>query len=219
MVQLFYCNYFQKIKISTGMDCLSDTAFIFKMGEKRIMKKKILFISSGIVVLALATVVFFVWGNGQSYFETKKSSSQNSSSSASQSASTAKIGGTKTEMSISSVSSEAEVIQTMHEMTHQKVKADEKWGASPLTQQTASTVYEIVNSSSFDHKDQLLKIAKRWKNGDYSKIVSDHNYFWGLQGGTIGKATGTLSKIEEQTFILNNFGEEAAKQMKQDGEI
>ncbi|XJZ27951.1 DUF6241 domain-containing protein [Bacillota bacterium Lsc_1132] len=53
-------------------------------------------------------------------------------------AGTSKISGAKADLQINDQPAEEDVIQTMHEMTHQKIKADEKWGAVPLTQNTAN---------------------------------------------------------------------------------
>lgn len=188
------------------------------------MKKKLLFASIATVFIAAIAVIGFSYSdhsktNSFSQFLFNKNGEKVATVSDEKSAGTSKVGGSKTKLSISEQSSEADVIQAMHEMTHQKVKADQKWGAVPLTANTAEAVYTIVENSDFKHKDDLLKIASRWKKADFSEIVSDHNYFWGLQGGTIGKAYGKLSKIEEQTFVLNNFGEEVAQELKKEGAL
>lgn len=174
------------------------------------VSKKILYTGSTLIVLVIAVLAFyFLESKGKVPFFNKAIHEA-----ASGSVNTAKIEGGKTALPINEHSSEEAVIQAMHEMSHQKVKAKEKWGAIPLTQNTANAVYDIVNNSDFKHKDQLLEIAGRWKNGDFSSIVQDHNYFWELQGGTVGKAYGELSKTEEESFVLNNFGAEVAKQLK-----
>lgn len=93
-------------------------------------------------------------------------------------------------------------------MTHQKVKAKEKWGAIPMIPDTINQVYNIVENSEFEQKDELLAILRKWKKGTFSEIDDDHNFFWTYQGGTVGEAYGIMSKSEEETFILNNFKEE-----------
>lgn len=100
---------------------------------------------------------------------------------------------------------EATVIQVMHEMTHQKVKAKEKWGAVQMTQDHIDHIYAIVKASHFKHRTHLLSIAARWKQGDFRQIVKDHNYFWKLEKGNIGKAYGILSPEDEKAFINHNF--------------
>lgn len=130
-----------------------------------------------------------------------------------------KIGGSKVDLPINENSTEGEVIQAMHEMTHQKVVADAKWGAIPLTKDNAEKVYNIIDNSNFKYKDQLLDIAYRWKDGDFSTILGDHNYFWELQGGGVGKATEVMDRSLEQTFVLNNFGDDVAAEMTRDGDL
>ncbi|QFT90882.1 hypothetical protein FIU87_19735 [Bacillus sp. THAF10] len=119
---------------------------------------------------------------------------------------TANIGGIADyDLEIDATTSEETIIHTMHLMTHQKVKAKEKWGAIPMTEETINQVYEVVSNSNFPNKKELLKIVEKWKNGDFSQIDNDHNFFWNLQDGNIGKAYGILSPEEEATFIKNNF--------------
>jgi uncharacterized protein YxeA len=113
--------------------------------------------------------------------------------------------GAQKSLGINKHSSEQAVVEVMHEMTHQKVKADEKWGAVEMDQKNIDAVLSIVKSSDFTDKDQMLKIAENWKKGDFSNIVEEHNYFWQLQGGNVGKAYGRLSQKDEEAYIQKNF--------------
>ena len=97
------------------------------------------------------------------------------------------------------------VMDVMHKMTHQKVRAEEKEGALPMSDDTINQVHQVVYNSNFVLKDDLLEILAEWKMGNYSRIVDDHNYFWTYKGGTIGKAYGQLGLAEEEEFILQNF--------------
>jgi hypothetical protein len=106
-----------------------------------------------------------------------------------------------------------EVMAVMHKMTHQKVRAEQKWGAIPMIPETINDVYEVVAKSNFDRKEDLLAILERWKKGDFSRADDDHNYFWTHQGGTIGKAYGLMSEKEEAEFIRNNFEKEGNKKL------
>lgn len=126
---------------------------------------------------------------------------------------TAKIGGVQYDIGIGDSSSQDAVIEVMHKMTHQKVKAKEKWGAIPMIPDTINQVYEIVKSSEFEQKDDLLAILDKWKKGIFSEVDADHNHFWTYQGGTIGKAYGIMSKSEEETFIQNNFEEDMVSEV------
>ncbi|WP_010283646.1 DUF6241 domain-containing protein [Bacillus timonensis] len=121
---------------------------------------------------------------------------------------TKKIGGVTYDLKLSQSPEEHEVVQVMHHMTHQKVKADKKWGAKPMIPKTINEIYDVISNSNFARKEDLLAIAERWKNGDFSRVDDDHNYFWDYQNGTIGKAYGLLSESEERRFIINNFGDE-----------
>ncbi|MED4206315.1 DUF6241 domain-containing protein [Neobacillus mesonae] len=126
---------------------------------------------------------------------------------------TAKIGGVQYEIEIGADSTQDAVIDVMHKMTHQKVKAKEKWGAVPMIPDTIQQVYEIVSKSHFDKKEDLLAILEKWQKGQFDEVDQDHNYFWRYQDGTIGKANGILSKEEEQKFMANNFGEDFVKEV------
>jgi Na+-transporting methylmalonyl-CoA/oxaloacetate decarboxylase gamma subunit len=115
------------------------------------------------------------------------------------------IGGIEYETGLSETSTETEVVAVMHKMTHQKVRAEEKIGAIPMVDDTINQVHDIVSNSVFKNKEKMLEIVKKWKNGRFDTINLDHNFFWELQGGTVGKAYGVLSPTEEKEFIKNNF--------------
>jgi len=121
---------------------------------------------------------------------------------------TKKIGGITYDLNLSQTPDESEVIEVMHHMTHQKVKADKKWGTTPMIPSTINEIYDVISNSDFARKEELLAIVERWKNGDFSRADDDHNYFWNYQNGTIGKAYGLMNEAEEKRFIINNFGEE-----------
>jgi hypothetical protein len=122
---------------------------------------------------------------------------------------TGKIGGVEFDTGLNENSTEFEVIDVMHKMTHQKVRSEDKWGAIPMSEDTVSQVYDIVSKSNFEQKDSLLEIIDKWKNNNFDNVDSDHNFFWNLQGGTIGEAYGKLSPEEEAEFIKNNFPSES----------
>ncbi|MFD2615741.1 MULTISPECIES: DUF6241 domain-containing protein [Terrilactibacillus] len=126
----------------------------------------------------------------------------------SEEAQTEKIGGIKTDLELSQDPTEDEVLEIMHEMTHQKVKADEKWGAVQMTPEHIQTLLELVAKNNFENKDELSSILNKWKKKNFSTVDQDHNDLWSLQGGNVGKAYGILSESEEQVFIKNNFESE-----------
>ncbi|TCN24150.1 DUF6241 domain-containing protein [Mesobacillus foraminis] len=100
-----------------------------------------------------------------------------------------------------------QVMDVMHKMTHQKVRAEKKIGAIPMVEDTINQVYDIVSNSQFANKDKMLEIADKWKNGWFDTIDSDHNFFWEQKEGTIGKAYGVLSSAEEKEYIKVTFPE------------
>lgn len=120
-------------------------------------------------------------------------------------AKTAIYDGIEFETGLDEGSTETEVMDVMHKMTHQKVRSQDKWGAIPMSPKIIEEVYKIVDSSDFQHRDRLLSIAARWRDFDFSTIVQDHNFFWEDKAGTVGKAHGTLSRAEEVEFIEVNF--------------
>lgn len=120
-------------------------------------------------------------------------------------AKTAIYDGIEFETGLDEESTEMEVMDVMHKMTHQKVRSQDKWGAIPMSPKIIEEVYYILNTSDFKHRDRLLDIAARWKDFNFSTIVQDHNFFWEDKEGTVGKAHGTLSTAEEIEFIEVNF--------------
>lgn len=99
------------------------------------------------------------------------------------------------------------VQDAIHFMSHQKVKAGEKWGSLQLTEERVDRLIDIIekNQGEYKHAKLYLDILYRWKEGDFSKADEDHNAIWDLKGGTVGKATGVLSPQEEERYIEKNF--------------
>ncbi|MCJ7840033.1 DUF6241 domain-containing protein [Lederbergia sp. NSJ-179] len=89
----------------------------------------------------------------------------------------------------------------IHKMSHQKVKADEKWGFYEITPERIDWLLQGLNQVNLKNESVYRDILERWKDGDFSKVDQDHNAIWQLQGGTIGKATGILSPEEEEAFL------------------
>lgn len=91
----------------------------------------------------------------------------------------------------------------IHKMSHQKVIADTKWGFYLITEERIDFLLESleVNYDSLNEGKIYREILMRWKNEDFSRVDQDHNAIWGLQGGSIGEATGILSAEEEKRYI------------------
>ena len=102
--------------------------------------------------------------------------------------------------------SEEEIQNKIHAMSHAKVHAEEKWTHLEPTQERINRLLDVVESNHGLKKSNLyIAILKRWKTGDFSEAVSDHNEIWELQGGTIGEATRLLSKKEEAEYRKDYF--------------
>ena len=99
--------------------------------------------------------------------------------------------------------SEYQMQESIHAMSHQKVKANQKWGKILLTQARVKRLIEITETkkNEWTYSDIYLDILYRWYEGDFSRADKDHNAIWNLQSGSIGKATGLLSPIEEKNYI------------------
>jgi len=98
--------------------------------------------------------------------------------------------------------------ELIHGMTHQKVNAHPKWNSILMTEERIKELdeaIELAGEAHLEHYDIYREIVNKWLDNDFSTIDEDHNRIWKLQGGTIGKANGVLSKQEELKFIQNNF--------------
>lgn len=90
----------------------------------------------------------------------------------------------------------------LHQMSHQKVVADEKWGFYLITDERIQWLLEGLDQVDLGETESTYKsILQRWENADFSQVDQDHNTIWRLQGGTIGKATGIMSESAEEAFI------------------
>ncbi|PPA71857.1 DUF6241 domain-containing protein [Jeotgalibacillus proteolyticus] len=92
----------------------------------------------------------------------------------------------------------------IHGMSHQKVKAKEKWGyyeIHPVRIQWLLEAVEESNNISSGNAATYKAILQRWESGDFSQVDKDHNTIWRMQDGTIGEATGILTPEQEQKYI------------------
>lgn len=101
---------------------------------------------------------------------------------------------------------EEDIQQYIHGMSHQKVKADEKWVHYTMTEERIQFLLEVVQNGDYEHKQLYLDILTRWSKGDFSQADKDHNAVWRLQGGSVGKATGVLTKEEEEAYLEKHQG-------------
>jgi uncharacterized membrane protein YcgQ (UPF0703/DUF1980 family) len=104
--------------------------------------------------------------------------------------------------------SEKKCQQIIHEMSHQKVEAKQKWGdAIPLTDENVSRMIDVVehNKNNYLNADTYLQILHRWQKHDFSQVVTDHNTIWKMQNGNVGEATGIMSAESEKIYIEAHF--------------
>lgn len=98
---------------------------------------------------------------------------------------------------------ESAFMQTIHEMTHQKVYADQKWGFTPITEEQIDKMLRTLDKVDYENEEFYRETLTFWKNGDFSNAVEVHNRIWEWQGGEIGKATRLLTPEEEQDYLYN----------------
>lgn len=101
--------------------------------------------------------------------------------------------------------SEMAFADDLHEMTHQKVMAEEKWGHKRITEESIEEMLGIAEESNYEYKDFYIDTLKRWQAGDFNNAVKVHNIIWNANNGTIGKAERLLSPREEQNYIIEHF--------------
>lgn len=159
-------------------------------------------ISAAVGLIIIGIVSYNLYQNVVSY-ETKHMVAENPEKAVKQAA---KIDEIKFKTGLTESSTEDEVLSVMNKMCHQKIEADDKWGAIPMNPDTINAVYKIVEASEFPHREDLLEILMKWKNSDFSSVDDDHNFILDLQGGTVGVATGIAAPEEEAEYVLLNFG-------------
>jgi hypothetical protein len=103
--------------------------------------------------------------------------------------------------------SEEDIVEILHDMTHQKVRSEEKWGFVQMTEVNFLAVREVLQKNpAFNQNIDFLAIITDWLNNDFSNIVAEHNAIWKMKDGSVGKAYGILSPSEEQALIKEQFG-------------
>ncbi|TMW70918.1 DUF6241 domain-containing protein [Alteribacter natronophilus] len=104
--------------------------------------------------------------------------------------------------------SEYDLQQIIHNMSHQKIYASDKWGVPLLiTDEKIERLLEVVEANEYERVGNYRRILNRWSEGDFSKAVEDHNFIWNLHDGTVGKAERLFTEEEEKAYILRHFYE------------
>lgn len=100
---------------------------------------------------------------------------------------------------------EESFIQDVHEMTHQKVEAKDKWGALEAKEENINALLAILDETDFAEEEYFRNVLTTWKAGDFSSAVEIHNKIWNDQDGYNGMAERLLTPEEEQEFVEINF--------------
>lgn len=117
------------------------------------------------------------------------------------------INQAKIALNIDHSPSEKDILEIVHNMTHQKVRSEEKWGFVQMTEVNLLAVKEVLQMNpAVNQNIDMLAIVTKWLNNDFSNIVADHNSIWKMKDGSVGKAYGILSPKEEEDLIKEQFG-------------
>lgn len=92
-----------------------------------------------------------------------------------------------------------EVFKKMHEMANTKIIAQDGliWGEVQPTEEEVNALIQKVSASSYEDKEQLLQILNKWKTGDFSNCVEEHNFLWKKLGGQVGKASALRNGVKK----------------------
>ncbi|MEN2467053.1 DUF6241 domain-containing protein [Ornithinibacillus sp. FSL M8-0202] len=99
---------------------------------------------------------------------------------------------------------DADYQEYIHGMSHQKVKAEQKWGFYQITPERIQWLLEGLDQTELKHEEIYRTILEKWAKGDFTTADVDHNTIWELQGGNIGRATGVLTPEEEEAYIRSH---------------
>lgn len=95
--------------------------------------------------------------------------------------------------------------QRIHEMTHQKVYAESKWGAFEMKEENIDMLLSVLDETEMENEESYREILNKWKKGDFSNSVEIHNNIWYSNEGDIGKAIRLAMPEEEKVFVEENF--------------
>lgn len=103
--------------------------------------------------------------------------------------------------------SEKDIADILHNMTHQKVRSEEKWGFVQITEVNLLAVKQVLQENpSFNQNIDMLAIVTGWLNHNFGNVVVEHNLIWERKNGSVGKAYGILSPSEEEALVKERFG-------------
>lgn len=100
---------------------------------------------------------------------------------------------------------EKDFMQDIHEMSHQKIHANKKWGALQITPERIEIMLQILEETDYEHEEFYRDALEDWAAGDFSNAVDVHNQIWRWQGGTTGIATRLATEEEEAEYEKKYF--------------
>jgi Family of unknown function (DUF6241) len=115
--------------------------------------------------------------------------------------SAAEVDGNPFEEDVKAPISEKLMRQYIHAMSHQKVRAGEKWSFFEITDERIAFLLQQLDEKNYKNDEEYRDILTRWQKRDFSQAVGDHNTVWRLMGGNIGKAKGLLSAKQEKEYL------------------
>lgn len=88
--------------------------------------------------------------------------------------------------------------EAIHEMANTLIVAEDGKirGKHKITQEYCNYLILECMICQYKNKDEFISILVRFRKGDYSNAVRDHNYVWGLLDGEVGLAVRLNSKTK-----------------------
>lgn len=167
------------------------------------MSKKWLGIILGTVLFVTIAGVYMTLGNLEPDRKTAQEDRKGNPAAAvkTNKVSAAEVDGNPFEEDVKTPISEKLMRQYIHAMSHQKVRAGEKWSFFEITDERIAFLLQQIDEKTYKNDEEYREILTRWQKGDFSQAVSDHNTVWRLMGGNIGKAKGLLSPKQEKDYL------------------
>ena len=101
--------------------------------------------------------------------------------------------------------SERQMLDTIHKMSNTIIKAvdGKRWGLIKITEDLCNQlILETAAAdrlgNTYEDTEKFMEILWRWKDGDFSEGVEEHNYVWRRLGGTVGKAYDLQNDVKTQ---------------------
>ena len=98
----------------------------------------------------------------------------------------------------------------IHRMSHEKVRAESKWGHLKITDERIDEVISLLEQYKVDNRTFLHEGMLDWKDGDFSNSVEIHNVLTQPSDKRYvrpGEAYGLLS-VQEQNDFMERYEED-----------